>query len=441
MASTPTQHGAMTVKRAPDGIPTSLLDVSVDNLKGQADLLATKGFAAAGYNTFIIECGWESSMDSNTGAAVLTRKACGEKPGKFLDYLKGKGLKLGLSTWGGPQLCPRPHQKTPDVKPLEKPVDHITPLANWGLSCLSHRATGQWGYSPSENYCKPNSWKIADDTLDNWNSLSPLILSTDISQLTQEEINLLQNPAVLAINQDDLGKPITLRKRYPDDMDVWAGPLGDGSKVATIINWSDKDTQKTLKLEDLGFSSGYLNEVLTGKPLQTLDGKYGFDVPVHGSLLVRITEGQLAPQPNFKRFPVKLAELSGGAYIKQLNTGVKVATEVATGLKPKHKGGLLWKDIPSSLNDETLVSFEYINPQLSPENMDNSKLNFKHVPLVINNNQVFYLDFPISGKLWEKPSTGFLALLPLQDGLNTILIQGEGDWALDFVSLSVQQKL
>ncbi|KAI9610465.1 hypothetical protein H4Q26_006605 [Puccinia striiformis f. sp. tritici PST-130] len=254
---------------------------------------------------------------------------------------------------------------------------------------------------------------------------SPLILSTDISQLTQEEINLLQNPAVLAINQDDLGKPITLRKRYPDDMDVWAGPLGDGSKVATIINWSDKDTQKTLKLEDLGFSSGYLNEVLTGKPLQTLDGKYGFDVPVHGSLLVRITEGQLAPQPNFKRFPVKLAELSGGAYIKQLNTGVKVATEVATGLKPKHKGGLLWKDIPSSLNDETLVSFEYINPQLSPENMDNSKLNFKHVPLVINNNQVFYLDFPISGKLWEKPSTGFLALLPLQDGLNTILIQGE----------------
>ncbi|KAH9449759.1 hypothetical protein Pst134EB_020575 [Puccinia striiformis f. sp. tritici] len=262
---------------------------------------------------------------------------------------------------------------------------------------------------------------------------SPLILSTDISQLTQEEINLLQNPAVLAINQDDLGKPITLRKRYPDDMDVWAGPLGDGSKVATIINWSDKDTQKTLKLEDLGFSSGYLNEVLTGKPLQTLDGKYGFDVPVHGSLLVRITEGQLAPQPNFKRFPVKLAELSGGAYIKQLNTGVKVATEVATGLKPKHKGGLLWKDIPSSLNDETLVSFEYINPQLSPENMDNSKLNFKHVPLVINNNQVFYLDFPISGKLWEKPSTGFLALLPLQDGLNTILIQGEGDWALDFI--------
>ncbi|KAI7945153.1 hypothetical protein MJO28_010848 [Puccinia striiformis f. sp. tritici] len=144
-ASTPTQHGAMTVKRAPDGIPTSLLDVSVDNLKGQADLLATKGFAAAGYNTFIIECGWESSMDSNTGAAVLTQKACGEKPGKFLDYLKGKGLKLGLSTWGGPQLCPRPHQKTPDVKPLEKPVDHITPLANWGLSCLSHRAC-DWEY-------------------------------------------------------------------------------------------------------------------------------------------------------------------------------------------------------------------------------------------------------------------------------------------------------
>ncbi|KAI7945168.1 hypothetical protein MJO28_010863 [Puccinia striiformis f. sp. tritici] len=544
-ASTPTQHGAMTVKRAPVGRLKPPLgwnsfwpfgcekDVSVDNLKGQADLLAAKGFAAAGYNTFIIECGWESSIDSNTGAAVrppinkeLTRKAFGEKPGEFLDYLKGKGLRLGLGTWGGPQLCPRPNQKTPDVKPLEKPVDYITPLANWGLSYLSHRAcdweypdimqypdqaavlnaryidmqaamrtggvrdkvfyaTGQWGYSPSENYPKPNSWKIADDTLDNWNSFirtlnayvpasleenmnqpycdlgllqfgknkltmaekttqflfwaaakSPLILSTDISQLTQEEINLLQNPGVLAINQDDLGKPITLRKRYPDDMDVWAGPLSDGSTVAIVINWSDTDTQKTLKLEDLGFSSGYLNEVLTGKPLQTYDGKYGFDVPVHGSLLVRITEGQLAPQPNFKRFPVELAELSGGAYIKQLNTGVKVAT----GLKPKHEGRLLWKDIPGSSNDKTLVSFEYMNAQLSPGNMDDSKLNFKHVPLVINNKQLVYLDFPISGKLWEKPSTGFLASLPLRDGLNTILIQGEGDWAPDFVSLSVQQK-
>ncbi|KAI9610446.1 hypothetical protein H4Q26_006586 [Puccinia striiformis f. sp. tritici PST-130] len=59
-------------------------DVSVDNLKGQADLLAAKGFAAAGYNTFIIECGWESSITVTLVQQCLL-EGFGEKPGEFLD--------------------------------------------------------------------------------------------------------------------------------------------------------------------------------------------------------------------------------------------------------------------------------------------------------------------------------------------------------------------
>jgi hypothetical protein len=58
-----------------------------------------------------------------------------------------------------------------------------------------------------------------------------------------------------------------------------------------------------------------------------------------------------------------------------------------------------WKNIPGAKNGNTLVSFDYINAQLSTGNMDDSLLNFKHTAIIINDNfdHPVYVDFPITG--------------------------------------------
>ncbi|KAA1118117.1 hypothetical protein PGT21_031866 [Puccinia graminis f. sp. tritici] len=499
-------------------------DVNDKNLKWQADLMAEKGFIKAGYKTFIIECGWE--VDPKGKPELLIKSAIvGTDPYAFREDFRKRDLHIGVGTWGGPQLCPRTKDEIFHVHPLADLDRYVYSLADWGVTYLSHRpcdwvfpdvlqysnlasivnsryvemegaikntalqskmfyATGQWGASPSAYQTTANSWRVADDTLDNWNSFirtlnavfpytldtkgpyndlgflqlgenkltmaekitqfsfwaaakSPLIFSTDISRLRQEEIALLTNPRAIAINQDDLGQSITLKHRYSGDMDIWSGPLSDGSTVAVIINWSDDDPQKTIQLADLGFSSAHMYEVLTGNDLGFFKDSYSTTIEKHGSLFLKLTETKPAPQRNFKRFPVEMAEITGSAVMKDTSRGIKVAAN----LKPDGKTGVRWKNIPGAKNGNTLVSFDYINAQLSAGNMDNSKLNFKHTAIIINDDfdHPLFVDFPITGLTWENMAEGFLVSLPLHPGENTILVRGEGEWAPDFHCLSVEQ--
>lgn len=65
-----------------------------------------------------------------------------------------------------------------------------------------------------------------------WAALkSPLIIGTHLANLNQNQIKLLTDPDVLAINQDSLGEPARRVQRF-ENQDVWAGPLSGGSVVA-----------------------------------------------------------------------------------------------------------------------------------------------------------------------------------------------------------------
>ncbi|WAQ91020.1 hypothetical protein PtA15_13A420 [Puccinia triticina] len=502
--------------------------VKIKGLKWQADLMAQKGFIKAGYTTFIIECGWEAGSTHIPFAPhydlIYKHRVLGNYA-HFREDFRGRQLRLGFGTWAGPQICPRyegenshakskknlqaymhvlfkalgatyiSHRPCDWAKPeiLQNPdsanqvnsryIEMESELAKTGSRNEIFYATGQWGASPSAKDTKANSWRIADDTLDNWNSFirtlnalypyslsnkgpyndlgflqfgenkltmaekrtqfcfwaaakSPLIISTDISRLSQEEIELLTNPRAIAINQDNLGKSITLNRRYPADMDIWSGPLSDGSTVAIIINWSDDSSQKTIQLEDLGFSSAHVVDVLTQKDRGIINKTLITTIDKHGCLLIKLTETRPALKRNFQDFPVEVAEIKGSATIKLTSQGVKVAGN----LMPDGKSGVRWSKIPGSKNGPTLVRLSYINADLSPGNMDDSKLNFKHTAFIINNSAPYYADLPITGLTWDDMAEGFLVALPLKPGENTIFIQGEaGQYAPDFHKLSVEK--
>ncbi|KAA1109596.1 hypothetical protein PGTUg99_025011 [Puccinia graminis f. sp. tritici] len=511
-------------------------NVNRKDLLWHADLMDQKGFIKAGYKTFIVECGWERDLKIKEDYKIEYRpwkKAHWslqkpDKPDTLAANLNPKGLGLGLGTWGGKQLCARTNDEGSGVDPLSNADDYLTYLVNVrGAAYLSHRpcdlasparlqnidqatelngryiemeniisrhafqsklfyATGQWGASPKATKTEVNSQRIADDTVDSWNSFirtinalypyslqnqgpyndlgwlqvgdnklsmvekitqfsfwaaakSPLIFSSDISRLGQAEIDTLQNPGAIAINQDDLGQTITLKHRYPADMDVWSGPLKDGNTVAVIISWSNDATTKNIRLDDLGFSSAHIFDVMTGKDLGVINEVYTSKVEAHGSLFLKLTETKPAPEKKFITFPAEQAEIIGSAQIRTTSRGVKVVSN----LQADGKSALRWNNVPGSKSGWTLVKFAYINAELSPGNMDDSKLNFKHTSIVINGNNEspFYADMPITGLTWDDMAEGFLVSLPLKPGNeNTILIRGEaGQPAPDFHLLSVEQ--
>lgn len=417
----------------------------------------------------------------------------------------------------------------PQKKSIEKRQEmsfhakYISTLVQWGLTYLSHRpcdwstpqrlqdsnlaqelndryvqmadgirdahanifyATGEWGVSPEAQNKRANSWRISDDSRDNWNSFirilnalvpfapkagpgayndlgflqlgqnklsyaekftqiafwaaakSPLIISTDIYALDQYTIDLLKNPGMLGVNQDDLAKSITFKRRYSGDMDIWSGPLSDGSTVAVIVNWAWEPAPKTIDLADLGFSSAHVYNVWNGKDLGIADKTFTANVGMHGSLFLKLTDTKPCAKRNFKQYSAGQAEIMGTARLKQVNSNVQAVSLIA----PNGQAGVRWKDVDGGPNGgNVLVSIDFINADLSAGNTKDGKLNYKPTVITVNDKDKVYVDFPISGQTWEDIFQGFLVTLPLLPGeSNKILIEGIDEWAPDFVSLGVE---
>ncbi|KAA1103850.1 hypothetical protein PGT21_002569 [Puccinia graminis f. sp. tritici] len=498
--------------------------VNQGDLQKQADLLAQTGLNTAGYNTFVVECAWEDWANKD-GTPNTKKSTFHDGIGPFVDYLKSKGLNLGFGTWAGGQLCKRdPHEKFHGGDVPKNLKAYVAKLVEWGVTYLSHRpcdlaspdrlqypdqasplnaryvqmedairdagvklfyATSQWGASPeASNQLRANSWRIADDTRDNWNSFirtlnaavpyapktrpgsysdlgflqlgenklispemltqfafwaaakSPLIFSSDLSKVHPDFIEVLKNPGVIAINQDNLGQSITLRRRYSDDKDVWSGPLSDGSTVAVIVNWEDHTSLKHIDLADMGFSSAHLYDVWHGKDLGPVNGTYSSHVGGHGCLFLKLTETKPAPKINFKRFPAETADVMGSARLKDVTPKIKAVSRIS----PNGGGGVRWTIPDIQTKGDVLFSIDFINAQLATGDEDDSKLNFKRTVITVNDDKKVTVDFPISGLLWEEVYEGFLVSLPLTPGDNKILIEGVNEWAPDFVCLSVEQK-
>ncbi|POW00322.1 hypothetical protein PSTT_13198 [Puccinia striiformis] len=315
-------------------------------------------------------------------------------------------------------------------------------------------STGLWGSSPLAQQKAANSWRISDENLAQWDSFirtmnglvpfahqtrpgayndlgflrfsarnkeagltlderttiwtffaaakSPLMISDDLAAIGPETTEMMKNRGVIAINQDELGKSIIFRRRYPNDMDIWSGPLKDGSTVA------DTTGQKLIQLADMGFESARIHDVRTGNDLGSMTKTFSQNIPGHGSAILRLSETKEIPK---KEFPEK-AEVVSPAYFRQV------------------------------------VSFDYINADLPWGNRDHSRLNFKRAAIMINDdpNLKFQVHFPLTGYMfikaflshfrWSVFEKAYFYFSPNEK--NTIRIVGLDHSAPDFAALSVE---
>ena len=85
---------------------------------------------------------------------------------------------------------------------------------------------------------------------------SPLAMTNDLSHLTQEDLDILLNKEIIAIDQDPLGKAAH-RVVCEKDRQVFVRPLADGSHAVAILNPSDRTVKTSVAFASLGLQDRY----------------------------------------------------------------------------------------------------------------------------------------------------------------------------------------
>lgn len=94
-----------------------------------------------------------------------------------------------------------------------------------------------------------------------WAALkSPLMLGSDLRKMTPETFSIISNPAIIALNQDPLGRSVQRVQRNLNvakdeygigETHVWSGPLANGDQVVIFLNAADEPLTMSVKLSEV----------------------------------------------------------------------------------------------------------------------------------------------------------------------------------------------
>ena len=157
------------------------------------------------------------------------------------------------------------HYNDPDMLVVGK--------VGWGTSQHNSRL------SPDEQYTHISLWSMLS---------APLLIGCDMGRLDKFTLNLLTNDAVLAIDQDALGKEarqVVKKENYQ----IWVKELEGGDKAIGIFNTSDKYQTISFDVKDPLFK-GHIKafDVWTQTSIIPVANKMTFKIPPHGVKLIRL---------------------------------------------------------------------------------------------------------------------------------------------------------
>jgi alpha-galactosidase len=117
---------------------------------------------------------------------------------------------------------------------------------------------------------------------------APLLIGADMSQIDTFTTNLLGNPEVVGVSQDELGRP--LGRIFGDGRsDVWARKLQNGAVAVGLFNRGPEPMTITVKLSDVGLSGTQpVRDLWLHRDLSSVSNQFSSMVPRHGAVLVSI---------------------------------------------------------------------------------------------------------------------------------------------------------
>src|SRR5260370_41505696 len=141
---------------------------------------------------------------------------------------------------------------------------------------------GNGGMTKDESRTHMSLWAIL---------AAPLLAGNDLSNMHAETIELLTNREVVAIDQDSAGLQGD-RVSAEGPIEIWARPLAGGSKAVGVFNRHHRTSMTVqVDLRQLGFSKPVgVRDVWQAKDLGQVNGTFRVEMPVHGVVLLRVTQ-------------------------------------------------------------------------------------------------------------------------------------------------------
>ena len=119
---------------------------------------------------------------------------------------------------------------------------------------------------------------------------APLLAGNDLTSMSPENIALLTNREVIAIDQDRAGKQGD-RIRAEGPMEIWARTLADGSRAVGLFNRHPQPMEMQVDFRELGFKGAVkVRDIWAAKDLGLIQSSYQTSVPGHGVVLLRVLE-------------------------------------------------------------------------------------------------------------------------------------------------------
>ena len=120
---------------------------------------------------------------------------------------------------------------------------------------------------------------------------APLLAGNDLRDMAEENLRLLTNREVIAVDQDPLGRA-GHRVRIGDGEDVWARPLRNGDTAVLLVNRSDRPrlVRTTANEVGAGHSGSYRLRDLWAHETTEAAGRISAFLPPHGSAMFRLSD-------------------------------------------------------------------------------------------------------------------------------------------------------
>lgn len=125
-----------------------------------------------------------------------------------------------------------------------------------GWNDLDMLEVGQGGMTDDEYVAHFTMWAVVK---------SPLLIGADLRKLPPLALSILNNPAIIAINQDPAGIPASRVKieynvkkdKYGvGEAQVWSGPLANGDQVVVFLNVADENLDMSAGLDEIFVEEG-----------------------------------------------------------------------------------------------------------------------------------------------------------------------------------------
>lgn len=143
-----------------------------------------------------------------------------------------------------------------------------------------------WGGKPRATRLTPNE-QVTHISM--WSLLAaPLILGCDLTQIDHWTLELLTNPDVIDVDQDQLGRP-AVQVEKSGDAEIWARPLADGGWAVGLINRGDFSQKITCHFSKLNVKGRHeVRNLWLRKNLGKYASSFSANVPRHGTTLIKI---------------------------------------------------------------------------------------------------------------------------------------------------------